>query len=647
MSSAVRRDLTSPFELSPIKAIELKAATLPGVISLAQGIPSFNSPEVIREFVTEKIKKGLCDKYSLTNGLTELREEIAISLEDDGLIYSPDDEIIITAGSIEGITAALFACTAPGDEVLLPSPSYVSYRAAIRMAGCIPVFVELDEDNNFDFDVERLAGRISKKTRVVLFCNPNNPTGTLFSEDKIRELIALAAKHDLYIITDEVYKDFYYSDHKHFTPAAVPEARSRTVRVCSFSKAYAMTGWRVGFLHSDRDTVGRILKYHDAMVTCAPVASQYAAIAALKYGQECLQEFRREFQSRRDYTIEVLDSLSHVLDYQTPEAAYFVFPRLKGTIPLASDSRTLCERLLIDAGVAVVPGVAFGPSGESHLRITYGRSKEDLEEGLKRLAQYLTGQISRSRSSVAFKTDSSRTALIRMDGVIRNLAHGLLSFAARTYLWRAKPVIIGIVGSCGKTVYKRTLFNALKDSLNVRAGILSYNTRTGMPLSILNLVPPAKNKSLILFGLKVLLKAFFAKAQEDFLILEYGVRSVEDARLLCRIAVPDYLIVTGVTTGDPQLDCAQMANAVETLCEQVASGRIIWNQEDEYLKERLAKYSDSIGFRPSEVESGVAPIDKHGNFPVGQSARGAVLAAELIKIKLNDIYNSGNKNKTK
>ncbi|MCB0311061.1 MAG: pyridoxal phosphate-dependent aminotransferase, partial [Bdellovibrionales bacterium] len=341
MSQLIYDSGMTTFQLSPTKAIELQAARIPGAISLAQGIPSFATPQVIKDFVLEKIQSGLCDKYSLTSGLSELREEIALGLSSEGLLYDPDGEILVTAGSIEAITASILALTNPGDEVIIPSPTYVSYLGSISIAHCKVKYVALDEDNNFEFDLQRMADAISSRTKAILYCSPNNPTGTVFSKENSMRILELAEQHDLKIIVDEVYKDFYYSSEPHFSPASISSLRERIVRVCSFSKAYAMTGWRVAFLHSSRSNVNNIIRYHDALVTCAPVASQYAAIAALRYGASALESFHREFKRRRDYCISRLDELSHVIDYQIPKATYFVFPRLKDSAPYARDSHSL------------------------------------------------------------------------------------------------------------------------------------------------------------------------------------------------------------------------------------------------------------------------------------------------------------------
>lgn len=369
------------FELSAIKRIELAAAKIPGAISLAQGIPYFNTPDVITDFVCEAIQKHKCDKYTLTTGLPTLREEISLSLAEDKLKYDPESEIIITVGSIEGITASLLALTEPGDEVIVPSPSYASYTGCIYLAGCTPKFSALDEDKNFDFSIEQIEKNITRKTSAILFCSPNNPTGTVYSEKNTLEILKLAEKHDLAVILDEVYKDFYYSGETHFTAASVDSVRNRIVRVCSFSKAFAMTGWRVGFLHADKLLCERILKYHDSMVTCAPVASQYAALAALRYGEPYLKDFIGRLKVKRDYTIEALDKMSPWLDYQLPNAAYFVFPRIKNTVPLSNNSTALAYDILDKAKLALVPGLAFGPQ----VSRTYASHTAEKKKTLKKV----------------------------------------------------------------------------------------------------------------------------------------------------------------------------------------------------------------------------------------------------------------------
>ena len=219
------------FQLSPIKEIEIAAARVPGAVSLAQGIPDFDTPEAIKAYVKEQLDQGRCARYSLAPGLGELREQVAESLREEGMRYDPDGEILITAGAIEAIAATLLALTEPGQEVILPSPSYASYQQAIRLAGCVPRFAPLDEERNFDLDVEAIARRIGPRTSVIFYCNPNNPTGTLYTREQSLRMMELAERHDLMIVTDEVYKDLLFGGAPYFTPAMEEAFRHRVESV--------------------------------------------------------------------------------------------------------------------------------------------------------------------------------------------------------------------------------------------------------------------------------------------------------------------------------------------------------------------------------------------------------------------------------
>ncbi|MBN8547970.1 MAG: aminotransferase class I/II-fold pyridoxal phosphate-dependent enzyme [Deltaproteobacteria bacterium] len=624
------------FELSPIKAMELAASKIPGVISLAQGIPSFKTPEVIKRFVHEKIDQGLCDKYSLTLGLAELREEIALSLQKENLRYDPESEIIVTAGSIEGITASVLASTEPGDEVIVPSPTYASYRGSLAIGGCVTRYVELDEDNNFDFHVERVREAITRRTKAILYCSPNNPTGTLYSEAKTRAIIDLAIKNDLTVIIDEVYKDFYYTADKHFTPALIPEARDRVIRVCSFSKAFAMTGWRVGFVHADAARIRKILKFHDAMVTCAPVVSQYAAIAALRFGDPFLAEFKQEFKRRRDYAISMLDQLSHVLDYQLPRATYFVFPRIKDIVPLAKDSHKLAYDILEKARVAVVPGTAFGPSGESHIRMTYGKEMEDLQEAFHRLQDYFTGIRSKASSTPAANATPAAPAA---DKPLRACAKKALALASRIYLRRNHSLIVGIAGTRGKTVFKRTITELLREHFPTRANFLSYNTDIGLPLAILNLDNPRTAMQKAIFPLRLAAKALFGREREKVLVLEYGVGSPGDAKALLRIARPTWLVVSDIASPDPSINTDAMRSEIAELIKATPMKKVIWCAEDPLILDLEPTLDEANSVRLFDIEkASVAGATRRyplAQEAVGRSAQLAIVAAVKLAERLS------------
>jgi len=618
----------SSFELSPIKAIELAASKIPGSISLAQGIPSFHTPEVIKEFVYEKIRSGLSDKYSLTIGISELREEISLALQKENLSVDPEKQILVTAGSIEGITASILSVTKQGDEVIIPSPSYTSYQGSLAIAGCIPKFVNLDEEHNFKFKIDALKNAITKKTKAILYCSPNNPTGTVFSEENTRELVDLALKNNITLIIDEVYKDFYYTDNVHFTPASIPEANNNVIRICSFSKAYAMTGWRIGFLHSSEENVRNMVKFHDAMVTCAPVVSQYAAIAALRYGETALKEFQNEFRKRRDYTIQRLDKLSNIFDYQLPLASYFVFPRIKSTVNFAADSKKLAYDILDKAHVAVVPGSAFGPSGESHIRISFGGEMERIKEGMDRLQDYFLGNLIKKHFPIS-NTNSDIISAPRL-AFTKNIIRKFLKLASKLYLWRNKVTVIGIVGTRGKTVYKRTIYDVLSQHYSVRAGILSYNTETGLPLSILNLHLPKSKNEKFLFVIKLISKAFFNKESARILILEYGIVTKLDAVVLTDIVTPNYLVITGSFVADPNIDDEAMQAGIEYIAKLVDKNNIV---DDKVTENQLLFEPINNGNISADL------IDSELNACIGESAKGALKAAKrlslLMKRRLN------------
>ncbi len=405
---------TKNLRLSVIKQIELRAAKFPGVISLAQGVPSFDTPECIKRRVELALRRGVVAKYSLSPGMAELRELIEIKLAEQNMFYDFEKEIVVTAGSIEGITATLLAITNPGDEVIIPEPTYTSYREVILLAGCQPVFVPLNEEKGWAFELDRYEAAITPRTKAIFYCNPNNPTGTIYSKEQLLGLAELAKKHNLFLISDEVYKDFLFDDDdvktsdvesvkrpsrtsdvsptRIFSLAELPELRKRVIRLFSFSKSYAMTGWRVGYLHTDESIAREIIKVHDCLVTCAPVISQYAAMGALEMAEKDVKFFNQQYKKRRDLVCSRLDRLSHIFSYVKPTSAYYIFPKvLKKDISLdsydcpESFSWKFALYLLEKSQVAVVPGVAFGPNGEDHIRISFGRSEEDINRAFDRM----------------------------------------------------------------------------------------------------------------------------------------------------------------------------------------------------------------------------------------------------------------------
>jgi aminotransferase len=573
-------------ELSPIKDIELRASRIPGVVSLAQGIPSFDTPLPIKRYVQQKIAEGACAKYSVAPGLPELRELISETLLREGMHYDPDGEILVTCGAIEAITATLLATVGPGDEVLLASPTYASYLPAVRLTGAVPRFVALDEDANFDLDTDAIAAAVTRRTRAILLCNPNNPTGTIFSTEQMARMLQIAERHDLVVITDEVYKDFVYTDAVPANAASFSHHRDRVVSIWSFSKAYAMTGWRVGFLAAPRARVAGILKVHDALVTCAPVVSQHAAVAALQLGEPFIEQFRREFRERRDRIILRLDRLPHIFDYQRPNASYFVFPRVKDTVPSARDSRRLATDLLERAGVAVVPGIAFGPTGEAHLRLCYARTPEEIDAACDRLEDYFAGRSGQTQvpaPSVPLSVPARRPR-----GRVRQAGVRGLQLLARIYVNRRRPRVVAIAGTRGKTVMKRVLTELLSAHRHSRANPLSYNTEVGLPLAVLNVSMDTRRPGSVAGAFaRAVWTAFATRTPLDVLVLELGVRRPGDMAEHLRIVRPDIAVITGLVPSfsEEQQTLAVLRAEIATLCDAVhrAHGQVLLCGDDPSL----------------------------------------------------------------
>jgi aminotransferase len=549
--------------------------------------------------------------------------------------YDPDSEIIVTVGSIEAIAAALLALIEPGDEVLVFSPSYASYLPAIQIAGGEARFVALDEDANFDLDPEAIRKAISKRTRALLICNPNNPTGTVFSKQQTQRMLALAEEHDLLVISDEVYKDFVYTSRGIYSPTMEPSARDRVIRVCSFSKTYGMTGWRVGFLHSSSARVTEILPVHDALVTCAPVVSQYAALAALEVGEAAVAEFRAEFQRRRNRVIERLDALPNVFDYQKPNASYFVFPRVKDTVPHARDSRRLAEELLERARVAVVPGVAFGPTGEAHLRLCYARALDDIDRAFDRMESFFSGRPTRVVFDVTARPvppAPSERDPVRAAGI------ALLRAFARAYLRRVRPRVVAITGSQGKTVLKRALEELLGKQFRVRANPLSYNTQVGLPLGVLGCELDLREPTRVAWGfLSSAWKSLIANDKTEVLILELGVRRRGDVRSHLEIVDPDITVVTNLhpSFSEDHEGLAVLRDEVAELCEtmQRRNRKVLLSRDDVALNELAARLPGTESFGRADVDEGGGALhllDGGERLPVKKDVVGASSLYALI-----------------
>jgi len=357
------------------------------VAFLSWAKPTSDTPEHIKEAAIAAIRGGLAGGYSQSSGLLELRQEIAKKLVRDNHIPANPAQIVVTVGAIEGLAAAVMALIDPGDEVILPSPTYSTHIRQVLIASGIPVLVPTIESDRFILDIKGIKEAITPRTKAILYCSPSNPTGTVFSEKQLRQLAEIALEHDLMVITDEAYEYFVYDDHKHFSIASIPEMMDHTVSCFTFTKTYAMTGWRIGYLHADEALIPQITKAHIPFAICAPVASQHAALAALQGPQDCVEVFKAHYLATRDLMCRRLDRLSSIFAYHKPGGSYLMFPRIlseKGR----TDSTTFCQQLLRKARVSTTPGIAFGPTGEGHLRLSFCVPEEMINKAFDRMETY-------------------------------------------------------------------------------------------------------------------------------------------------------------------------------------------------------------------------------------------------------------------
>lgn len=374
-------------ELSPIKKMQYMANEDPEVISLAQGIPSFQTAEHIKDAAKKAIDANLVNKYTSGFGINALREAIAAKVKRDNNIIADVPQVMVSHGGIEALMSIFMALLSPRDEIIVLTPDYASHITQTRIVhhGGIPVFVPLLETpDGWILDPERLEGAVTQSTKAILICNPCNPTGKVYSEDELKEVARIANKYNLFIITDEIYEYFTFDGKKHISLGSMPEAAERTISVFGVSKTYAMTGWRIGYVVADKRLISHIIKIHDSLVTCPTVVSQYAALAAIEGKHDVINEYRQAFKKRREIVMNAI-SKTDKLKLVKPEGAYYAFTKVAGRV----DDYELAIRLLREAKVAVVPGSAFGPGGESHIRISFGGEEEKLKTGLERLIGFL------------------------------------------------------------------------------------------------------------------------------------------------------------------------------------------------------------------------------------------------------------------
>ena len=358
--------------------------TMHDVISLGIGEPDFDTPWHIREAAIYSLEKGRTG-YTSNLGLPQLRESIARYVEKNfGVSYHALTEVLVTVGVSEAIDLALRAFTNPGDEVLYHEPCYVSYAPTITLAHGVPVAVQTGAENNFRLMAADLAKKITPKSRLLMMNFPCNPTGATQSRGELEKIAALCIEHDLLVITDEIYSELTYDGAEHVSIASLPGMRERTIFLHGFSKAFAMTGWRVGYACAPQPLTEAMMKIHQYSILCAGITAQDAAVEALASGAKDVETMRREYETRRNFVVRSLNDLG--LECFKPHGAFYVFPKITST---KLTSHEFSMRLLKEKQVAVVPGVAFGASGEGFVRCSYATGMDKLKIAMKRIGEFV------------------------------------------------------------------------------------------------------------------------------------------------------------------------------------------------------------------------------------------------------------------
>ncbi|MEH2957122.1 aminotransferase class I/II-fold pyridoxal phosphate-dependent enzyme [Candidatus Merdisoma sp. JLR.KK006] len=356
---------------------------MPDAISLGVGEPDFDTPWHIREEGIYSLERGRTF-YTSNSGLKELREEISSYLKRKvHLNYDPIKEVIVTVGGSEGIDIAFRAVLNPGDEVLIPQPCYVSYEPCAVLAGGVPVLINLKEENEFRLRKQELLDAITEKTKILVLPFPNNPTGAIMEQKDLEEIAEIVIEKDILVLSDEIYSELSYKGD-HISIASLPGMQERTILINGFSKAYAMTGWRLGYACGPADIIKQMTKIHQFAIMCAPTNSQFAAVEALKNGDDDVAVMRESYDQRRRYVVHTLREIG--LQCFEPFGAFYVFPSIQEFGMTADEFAT---RFLEEEKVAVVPGTAFGACGEGFLRLSYAYSLEDLKEAFGRLADFV------------------------------------------------------------------------------------------------------------------------------------------------------------------------------------------------------------------------------------------------------------------
>lgn len=357
--------------------------TMTDAISLGVGEPDFQTPWHIRDAGIYSLEKGFT-KYTSNAGMTDLRREICAYLERRfDLSYNPDKQVLVTVGGSEAIDLAIRCITNPGDEILVPEPSFVCYGPIAELASGVPVPIPLTADNEFRLSPEQLEAVITPKTKALILPYPSNPTGGIMERADLEALAPILKKHNIVVISDEIYAELTYGQH-HVSMANIPGMYEQTLVVNGMSKSYSMTGWRLGYVCGPQELIAQMTKIHQYAIMSAPTTSQYAAVEALKNGDEDIECMKEEYDGRRRYLVDGLRKLG--LSCFEPKGAFYVFPCIRST---GLSSEDFCEQLLVQQKVACIAGNAFGESGEGFVRMCYAASMQDLEEALNRIGAFL------------------------------------------------------------------------------------------------------------------------------------------------------------------------------------------------------------------------------------------------------------------
>lgn len=359
------------------------ASTMDNVISLGVGEPDFVTPWNVIEASYHSLEQGYT-AYTANAGLMELRELIADYLKTTySVSYRPADQVIVTVGASQAIDIALRAILNPGDEVIIVEPCFVAYASAVTLAGGVPISVGTKAENGFKLQPEELENALTSKTKAIILCNPNNPTGTMLNREELLPIAELVEAHDLLVLSDEIYAELSYeADYVSFS--SLPGMQERTILISGFSKSFAMTGWRLGYAAGPAELIQAMTKIHQYTIMCAPTMAQYGAVEALRSGSASVEHMKKSYRQRRNFVTSSLDEMG--LMTNRPGGAFYIFPSIKET---GMSSEAFAEALLMEEKVAVVPGSVFGESGEGYIRCSYATSMKQLTEAMKRMKRFV------------------------------------------------------------------------------------------------------------------------------------------------------------------------------------------------------------------------------------------------------------------